>query len=536
MRAAPTLRRAGLVVSGTLVAAALVATAAVGEQWTQRWTAADEVAVAAATRQVEVRPPTSVAVCPRPVRLPAGSDVGDDQFGAAPVESRSAVAAAVEGAAGTPLLARLDGTRARGITAGPAVDVLSEQVRGVRVLRAEPRAGAPLRVAAALAGSTAAGDLRGLAAASCRAPATDHWLVGGGSEVGRTALLTVQNPSVEPAAVSLEVYGPNGPVSIGGQGAFTVAPGEQEVLRLDSLAPEQRRLAVHVRATGARVTASWQTQGIDGLVPTGVDLLEPGDPPARVMVASGVVGRGEAPDAPQAAALWLLAPDGRPGVARVSVYGPEGRVTLRGAEVVDLAVGAVTSVPLGGLEPGTYTVVVDADVPVVGAARFALPGEQPEDSVVDGTPYDVAWNAGRSLPAGPVDAGQVGLPAVAQGATVVLSAVPADRSPDVDPSGVVPVRLRGVAADGSLTGEEQVEVPVGGTVEVAADDVAAEVAVVVDPASSDDGAAPAARVVWSVRLTASDGTGTDGSLVATLDPTPSAETDGLEEVRRVDVP
>lgn len=42
-------------------------------------------------------------------------------------------------------------------------------------------AGMPVdtRVAAAVASTTTAGDLRGLAAASCAAPDIDHWLVGG---------------------------------------------------------------------------------------------------------------------------------------------------------------------------------------------------------------------------------------------------------------------------------------------------------------------------------------------------------------------
>ncbi|MEG3614530.1 DUF5719 family protein [Isoptericola haloaureus] len=535
MRARRTVRRIALVTSGTAVAAALVATAAVGEQWAQRFTAPESTAVAATTRQVEVDPPTSTYVCPRPARLPEGSDVGDDQFGAAPVETRTAAAAVVGGAAGDPVLARLDGSRGTGLTTGPDLDVLTREVSGTRVLLADPRAGSALRLAGALASSTAAGDLRGLAAASCRAPATEHWLVGGGSQVGRTAVLTVQNPSESPATVGLAVHGPNGPVSIGGRGAFTVAPGEQEVLRLDSLAPEQRRLAVRVSAAGARVTASWQTQGIDGLVPAGTDLLEPGAPPSRTVAFSGVVGRGEAPLEDQAAELWLLAPDDRSGTARVSVYGPQGRVTLRGADVVDLGAGAVTTVPLGGLDPGTYTVVVDADVPVVGAARFALPGEQPEDSVVDGTPYDLAWNAGQVLADEPAGAGQVALPAVAEEATVVLAAVPADRSEDADLDGTVAVRLRGVDTDGGVAGEQQVDVPVGGTVEVPAADVGAATAVFVDPATDGAGGA-AARVLWSVRLTASDGTGTDGTLVATLDPTSAAETDGVEEVRRVDAP
>lgn len=522
-------RATAAVVSGLAVVGVLGATAAVGDQWVGRWTGATQAALDAGTREVPVQPAERSSVCPAPVRLPDGADVGDDQFDAAPVRTRTTLGAAVAGATQTPHLAALDGSDEEPLASGEGAAVASGPVDGVRVLHAQPSAADPLRSSAALASLTTAGDLRGLAAATCATPSTSHWLVGGSSEVGASALLAVQNPSSRPASVALEVYGPSGRVAVGGQSAFTVAPGEQVVSRLDSLAPEQRRLAVHVRATGARVTTSLQSQAIDGLVPAGTDLVEPGAGPAGTLAVSGVVSRGEDTDDEHAASMWLLAPDGS-GTADVRVYGPDGRVTLRGAEEVALTAGDVVGVPLGGLEPGAYTVVVDADVPVVGAARFAVPGALGEDAVVDGTPYDVAWSAGRAVgaPDEPTS-GQVALPRGGDGATLVLAGVPADQAADDAADSDVVATVRGLDEDGAVAAERDVTVPVGGTVELAAADVEAVSAVTVEAAAAGD-----ASVAWSVRLGAADDAGTADALVATLDPTPTVVAPGGVAVRRVD--
>ncbi|ANC32826.1 DUF5719 family protein [Isoptericola dokdonensis] len=527
-RRTPATRVALRAVSGVAVVGALAAVATVGHAGVERWTGAEAVALDAGTRQVAVDPAPVSLVCPPPAALPDGADVGDDQFAATPVATTTTVRATVLGPGDDPALTALDGGAAAPLAAGTDAAV-GTSGDGGRVLTVDPAPDERLRAAASAASVTTAGDLRGLAAASCGAPATDRWLVGGDSATGSSALLAVQNPSAGAASVHLEVFGPQGPVPVGGSATLTLEPGAESVVRLDSLAPEQERLAVHVQATGARVTASLQTQGIDGLVPAGTDVVSAGAAPGTTAVVTGVVSRGEEPGDPRAAELWLLAP-AEGGRADVHVYGPDGRVTLRGAESTDLVAGAVTAVPLGGLAAGTYAVVVDAEVPVVAAAHAAVPGTLGEDAVVDGTPYDVAWSPGLGVPATDAAAtGQVALPD-GTAATVVLAGVPATRG-DATPAGEVEVTVRGFDAAGAVAGEQQVSVPVGGTVEVPAADLGAVAAVAVDAPASDAGS-----VTWSVRLTASDGTGTPGTLVATLQPTSSGGVAGEVAVRRVDVP
>ncbi|WP_298122454.1 DUF5719 family protein, partial [uncultured Aurantimicrobium sp.] len=76
---------------------------------------------------------------------------------------------------------------------------------------------------------TASETLSGLAAASCTEPANDLWLVGGSTEVGRTTLLTLANPTEVTATVSLEVFTEQGYIDASSEGII-VLPGEQRII------------------------------------------------------------------------------------------------------------------------------------------------------------------------------------------------------------------------------------------------------------------------------------------------------------------
>ncbi|MCA5892767.1 DUF5719 family protein [Isoptericola sp. NEAU-Y5] len=522
--------------TAVVAVAALGAVALLGDQWAQGWTGAEQRAVAAGTRTVAVAPAEQVRVCPEPVALPDGADVGDSAFAAAPVPTHDDLGAVVlSGAEGSddaaPRSTALDGSEPGGLG--------QSRADGVRVLRATPVTGRAFRLAGTLTSVTTQGDLRGLAAGECAAPSTSQWLVGGRTTVGATTTLRVQNPTERPATVTLDAFGPSGKVALGGGGTFTVAAHAQVTTRLEAVAPEQERLVVHVASTGARVTADLQTQGIEGLVPAGVDLVTAGASPRTALAVGAVVSHGEAVDDPHAPRLRLLAPGEDDGAARIRVYGPSGEVTLRGADAVDLRAGVVTDVPLGGLPAGSYTVVVDADVPVVGGGRFDRPGAQPEDSVVSGTPYDVAWSRAQGVPAVAASAaeaplGQLALTSGAR-AGLVLTGVPADRGPDVDPQGVARVRVVTYDAEGAELAARDVEVPAGTSVALAAASLSpgkAPAAVRVDRAQEPGDAG--VGVTWSAVLVADDGTGTRRTLVSALAPTGAVTAAGDVEVRSVD--
>ncbi|ACZ31562.1 hypothetical protein Xcel_2547 [Xylanimonas cellulosilytica DSM 15894] len=523
-RAGRTLRVLGATSTGLIAVGAVTAATLLAGPWAS---ALGAPAADAGAATVAVDPAPALLVCPAPARLPEGLSVGDSQFSATPVDTRSNVLAGVLGAAGGSATWAPLGGDAEPLDAGAAAAVTVRDAIGGSVVEALPGADGAFREAGATTSMTTAGDLRGLAAAPCAAPAISQWIVGGGTEVGSTAVLTVQNPSARTATVTLDVYGPSGRVPLGSRGAFLVGPGESVETHLEAVAPDQRRVAVHVRSTGARVSASLQVQSLAGLLPRGVDLLAPGSAPATSVAVAGIVSDGQPLDDPHAPVLRLLAPDDAAGTARVSVYGQDGIVRLRGTEDVELVPGAVTDVPLGGLPAGGYSLVVDADVPVVAAVGYFRSATTPDDAVVQGSLVDVAWVPGQALPA-PGDAQQVAVPA---GTRAVLSvgAVPETRD-GTDPAGDdTTAVVRVVGTDGTQLAERELTLTPGRLQRLVVADLV-------------DGGTPAlvtvdggdvAPVVWGLELSTGDGESPQ-ALVSTLAPTAGVEGAAAVRVRAVD--
>jgi hypothetical protein len=538
-RAGRALRVFGATSTG-IVAIGVVAAATV---LSGTWAAALDGPVAGRTTgalDVAVEPAPAQFVCAPPARLPDGLAVGDDQFDAMPVATESAVTAAMLGVAGDGATWGPLGGDAAPLSVGTEAAVSAAGTDTGTVLTAVPAGQEPLRGAGAATSITTAGDLRGLTAAACTTPSTSQWIVGGGTEVGSTAVLTVANPTERTATVALDVYGTAGQVALGSRGTFLVAPGQSVATQIEAVAPDQRRIAVHVRSTGARVVASVQTQALAGLLPRGVDVLTPGAEPATSVGIAGLVSDGQALDDPDAPVLRLLAPGTESGTARVSVFGPDGVVPLRGADAVALDPGVVTDVPLGGLPAGGYSVVVDADVPVVAAAGYSRASTTPDDAAVTGTLLDVAWTAGRPL-ATWGDAGQVVVPA-AQPIEAVLSigAIPATRDGNIPDEPVRSAVVRVLGTNGAQLAERELVLEPGRVERLSVADLAGELPQGVAPAlvtvdAEAGGTGSATPVVWGLELTASDGHA-PRALVATLSPTSAADATGTVRVRQVDAP
>ncbi|MFJ3405854.1 DUF5719 family protein [Promicromonospora sp. NPDC090134] len=541
LTAGSAVRRAAAAVGALLCALAVGALATTGTVGLGGGARDADPAVDGA-RAVPVAATETGLVCPTPAQLEQ-PDVGDDAFSAAPVATTTSLTAAVlDGADGEqPAVTTLDGEQEAELTGpleqGADAAVLDGRLPGARVLRLTP--GTATYAAATVASVTTEGDLRGLVAGPCVQPAVEHWLVGGSTSVGSSGRLVLQNPGRTAATVTLQAWGASGPVVLGSQSLVVVPPGEQVVTMLEAVAPDQSRLALHVTAEGGRVGAYVQHHRIEGLVPAGADLVVAGGAPSRTTAVSGVTSTGETVDDPHAPRLDVLTPGTRAGTARLVVLGPDGPVRLRGGEELPLEPGQVTTLPLGGLPAGSYTVVVDADVPVVAGAAVDRKGAAADDAVIDDDPYDRAWLAGQAV-AGQTGAGQTGAGhgGTADGAVAVpedvvygvtLSGVPDERGPDEieDATGSTEVTLRGVGRDGEVAWTHPVDVPAGQTVEVGwseLEELGDAVAVVAEqPADQPE-------VVWSVRLVQAD----DASLFSVLAPTPPLAADGDVRVRRVD--
>ncbi|MFF2832677.1 DUF5719 family protein [Cellulosimicrobium cellulans] len=558
-------RRRGVVRRVTTTGAGLVGMLAAGAVAAFGSTGATLVPAAPApvdaVEHVAVEPGPEVTVCPGPARLTDPETVGDAQFGPAPVGTESSLRAVVEGD-GSAELGAFDGTAARADArtlerapdADATVSTVEDPAAGT-VLTVRPGEGAGPRVAASVGSVTTAGDLRGLAAASCARPGISQWLVGGSTQIGSSTQLVLQNPGLTPAVVQVDVWGQGGAAVLSGGGQQLVGPGEEVVTLVEAAAPEQRRLVVHVSATGGLVSAYLQHSTLDGLVPLGVDYVVPGAEPARDLALSGVASVGEAVDDPHAPQLRLLAPGDAVGTARVTVFGADGPVPLRGVEDVALTPGVVTDVSLGGLPAGSYAVAVHADVPVVAGASVDRRGEADPDLLHEERQYDRAWVAARALapatsaPAGgdaPVDedgarAGQVAL-VPGTSSALTLAAVPTTEAAEDgdDAAGRLELRVRAYDEDGAEAGTTTVTLASGTAQTLDPSTLRAEGSEAVVAAVTVDVVGPRGDLdpVWSVTASAGPPSGDDGdetpSLLSVLLPVVDAPAPGEVAVRASD--
>ena len=408
-----------------------------------------------AARLVPVPAAPTTLVCPGPIVLPQGDDLADPEFDPAPVDSRDSVTFAAATAPGGPALLEVRPLGADGAASSLRADgaeqpvVVGELDRAL-VARAEPVGEDLAPVAGSVLSLVTAGDLRGTTAAACQHPASEVWLVGGGTELGATSILLVHNPGATPAEVTVEMWGPAGPVELG-SGARRVVPAGGDVsLRLSALAAELSGTVVRVTSAGGQVTAFLQVSELDGFTPGGADLVVPGAAPVERQLLGPLVVRESEVGDPEAATLRLLAPEAEEDVTvRLRFLGESGEVALPGTEDVELLPGEVLDVDLGGLPAGSYGVLVEASAPVLAGARVVRVGRPGEGG--GPSPVELTW-----VPAGATDGER--LLAVPGGVTAaaVVTADPGGRT--------VRGTLRAIDAGGSVLLEEELAVPAGRTV------------------------------------------------------------------------
>lgn len=411
---------------------------------------------AAGPRQVPLEVGDTVLGCPAAPRLATaeGAPQTDPEF-AAVAETVADVAAVATAATAAPGLALTSpAARVTGEPMGPVAAAALAGDAAVTVRASPARQRAP-RSAAIATAATQGGDLRGLAAAACARPSQDAWLVGGATVVGRSTRLDLSNPGTGTATADVTVLTPTGAVQPPSAQDLPVAAGTTLELLLEGLVPQAEAVAVRVTVTGGSLVPFLVQTGLDALTPAGVEVVPPGGGAALTQVLPAVsVLPASAPPR-----LRLAVPGQDDAVVRWELHGPAGPVEAAGPAAATVSAGTVAEVELAGLERGTYSVLVEADVPVLAAAVSTSGGE--------GAAADVAWSAA----APPLD-GQtlVALPDPAVPARLVVTGGGPATEVDVET----------VAADGTVARTDRVSVRAGST------------AVLPVPASQD---APLALVV-----------------------------------------
>lgn len=270
--------------------------------------------------------------------------------------------------------------QARLVTGSAPADALVESVTlaapdvaegvGPASFAAAPTQGARVDLAAASGATASASDIQGFAAAACRPPLMESWLVGGSGATGAADMIVLSNPGTVAATVQLTVYGASGEQRPPGGAGIIVAAGSQRVIPLAGVALGESSPVVRVTAEGSPVLATLQTSIIRTLTPGGVDQVDAIAVPTTNPVIPAIVVTDSAIDAASqgvTTVLRMLAPTAE-GTAVVTVTRYIDSAPVIEELTVPLALGVPTEVDLAGLSSGAHTVHVSADVAVAAAA------------------------------------------------------------------------------------------------------------------------------------------------------------------------
>ena len=264
----------------------------------------------------------------------------------------------------------------------------------VRRLSAAVEDGTAPLIGASESVTVSADDLAGFAAAPCRPAASESWLLGGTVAIGSQDLVVLTNPGAVPSTVTLTVYG-----TVRGTSTSIVPAGGQLAIPLSSIASGSEAPVVKISAEGAPVRAVLQSSLTQTLDPIGIDLQDSLTAPQQHPVIPGVQLFPDESDDSAAAILRLLSP-GADTTAHVTVR-ELGQSRVASSFDVDLTADAPTQVGLSNLDPGLYTVYVDAGSSVLAGVRV-------QDGVAPGSDFswvlpapEIADEVLVAVPAGP---------------------------------------------------------------------------------------------------------------------------------------
>ncbi len=267
-------------------------------------------------------------------------------------------ALAMQGAGTVRLITASDGAPAdEDELAFPDLDAES----GPAVLRATAGEGRVPMIAAAQSLVLRDQDLFGLAAAACRPPSMQAWLVGGAASVGASDVLVLANPGSVPSTVTMTVFAAQTQTP-----STVIVPARTQIaVPLAASAVGESAPVVRVVAEGAPVHAVLQSSLMRTLDPAGVALQDDAGVPSTRLVIAGVQVTTQSEDV--LAVLRMMA-TANATEATVSVYAADEAATLVSEQRVPLAAQMPTEVEIPTAAPGVYTVVVTASEPLVAAA------------------------------------------------------------------------------------------------------------------------------------------------------------------------
>lgn len=235
------------------------------------------------------------------------------------------------------------------------------QLQNTRLLSASDGTGA----ASSVMSWATEGDLKGVSAASCVAPALKQSLMVSGTKTGMTQQLVVANPSAKATSVNIKVWGSDksGALALSTGSTLTVGAGKESVLNLAAAASGQDALYVTVSSVDTPVAAVVRTIAMDGLVAKGSDYAVPNTVAAKTLAIDGLT---------EGDAVNLYVYPSRQADVTVSWTDDQG---LKKTNQQTLESNRVSVIDLGSVPKSATGLTISASEPVSVAAKITNDGD-----------------------------------------------------------------------------------------------------------------------------------------------------------------
>ena len=203
--------------------------------------------------------------------------------------------------------------------------------------------------------------------ALCVAPASSQWFVGGAADVTTRGRLIVVNSGLSDAVVDVESYTENGKQPLR---TINVSSKNYVVIPLDSLAPGDKTLTVHVAPRSGRVNAFMIDEQGKGLKALGGDLVNASTAASKSVVIPAIPNQNSRNTPALPHTLRVLAPSDVEASITVEVLSGDGVFVPVGLNARSITAGTVTEFKLDpNITSKVMAVRITSTEPVVAAVK-----------------------------------------------------------------------------------------------------------------------------------------------------------------------
>ena len=206
--------------------------------------------------------------------------------------------------------------------------------------------------------------------ALCTGPASSQWFVGGAADVTTRGRLVIVNSGLSDAVVDVESFTENGRQPLR---AINVASKNYTVIPVDSLAPGDKTLTVHVAPRSGRINAFMIDEQGKGLKGLGGDLVNSSALATRNIVIPAIPNQMSKKSPALSHTLRVLTPGDVDANVTVEVMSADGVFVPVGLTSRSISSGIVTEFQLDpNITSNVMAVRITATEPVVAAVKSTV--------------------------------------------------------------------------------------------------------------------------------------------------------------------